>query len=382
MSAGTPHKGHKHTKRCAGTHRTVNRRVRPIARNMLRGNAVLRSDPTRTLTIRNNFVREARRRFRQVQRLITESVVTNDALGLVERPRTILQGLQAEALPPKAFEFATNPQKAQQFMEWLAHVDDLTILEIPEGQTRRVVGNVAWANTHIESAHKQGIKRARQEMKKAKLPAGVIGPTDPGSISAAFLTPVHADRAGLIFTRTYSDLKGITDQMEADISRVLAQGLAEGRGPRDIARALNHQIESTGQTLAITDSAGRRIKAIQRATVLARTEVIRAHHIATINEYREAGVEGVIVQAEFSTAGDDRVCPQCAGLEGDVFTLDAAEGIIPVHAQCRCIMIPVNFKFAPRTTAGGTLIGIGNRVLPRNIYLVRRRKRALQGALV
>ena len=72
-----------------------------------------------------------------------------------------------------------------------------------------------------------------------------------------------------------------------------------------------------------------------------RTEVIAAHHSATIAEYRAAGVEGVEVKAEFSTAGDDLVCELCESLEGQIFELSEIEGLIPRHPNCRCVAIPV-----------------------------------------
>jgi hypothetical protein len=50
----------------------------------------------------------------------------------------------------------------------------------------------------------------------------------PGFVNAAFFRPVHADRVGLIYTRAFTDLKGITDAMDASNSRVLTQGIAEG----------------------------------------------------------------------------------------------------------------------------------------------------------
>ena len=59
-----------------------------------------------------------------------------------------------------------------------------------------------------------------------------------------------------------------------------------------------------------------------------------------MGEYRAAGVEGVEVLAEHLTAGDDRVCNQCAPLEGKRYELDEAEYVIPVHPQCRCVAIP------------------------------------------
>jgi SPP1 gp7 family putative phage head morphogenesis protein len=92
--------------------------------------------------------------------------------------------------------------------------------------------------------------------------------------------------------------------------------------------------------LGITDTLGRFIPAQRRAEMLARTEIIRAHHLATIQEYRNWGVLGIYVKGEWKTAGDDRVCSQCASLEGNIYTLDEIESMIPLHPNCRCIALP------------------------------------------
>jgi SPP1 gp7 family putative phage head morphogenesis protein len=74
--------------------------------------------------------------------------------------------------------------------------------------------------------------------------------------------------------------------------------------------------------------------------MLARSETIRAYAESTLAEFRNWGVEGVTALAEFQTAHDDRVCPKCSHLEGVVYTLDEASGIIPVHPNCRCYWLP------------------------------------------
>lgn len=151
----------------------------------------------------------------------------------------------------------------------------------------------------------------------------------------------HVDRLGLIYTRVFEDLKGITNAMDAQISRVLAQGLADGDGPRLLARKLVATINGTNMgDLGITDTLGRFIPAKRRAEMLARTEVIRAHHLASIQEYRNFGVLDIKVMGEWRTAGDDRVCEKCASLEKRIFTLDEIEPMIPLHPNCRCIALP------------------------------------------
>jgi SPP1 gp7 family putative phage head morphogenesis protein len=80
---------------------------------------------------------------------------------------------------------------------------------------------------------------------------------------------------------------------------------------------------------------------IKRARVLTRTEVISAHAEATLNSYTEAGLEGVEIDAEFSSTDDNKRCPKCADLERRVYTIAEARGVIPVHPNCRCAFVPV-----------------------------------------
>lgn len=129
--------------------------------------------------------------------------------------------------------------------------------------------------------------------------------------------------------------------MDSVISRILAQGMADGDGPVLLARKIEAAINGNGLgDLGITDSKGQHISAKRRAQMLAHTEMMRAYHQSSIQEYRNWAVEGVIAQAEWSTAGDNRVCDLCNALEGKIFSLDEIEGMIPLHPECRCIALP------------------------------------------
>lgn len=124
--------------------------------------------------------------------------------------------------------------------------------------------------------------------------------------------------------RSLNDLEGVTDAMQTKMLRTLHDGMARGDSPRDMVKGLmdDADISST------------------RATVIARTEVVRAHAEGQLAGMRELGVEQVGVQVEWSTTQDDRVCPQCESMEGLVFDLDDATGQIPLHPQCRCAWTP------------------------------------------
>lgn len=300
---------------------------------------ISRYDPTRTTSLRDQFAREMTKRFVGLRGVIRKAIVDQDVFGLTSSSNVI--ALVQFTVPRKdAFAFPRSADKVQAFMSWLRQQEQLGILEVREFQQVGAGVERAWTNKYIESAYQRGVIRARAEMRKAGHRVPTIAET--GGVNIAMTTPIHADRVGLLFTRTFNDLKGITDAMDSQISRVLAQAMAEGKGPREIARLLTRTITGPVGDLGLTDTLGRFIPAQRRAKMLARTEVIRAHHQATIQEYRNWAVEGVIVKAEFITAGDDRVCEECLALEGQVYTLKEAEGLIPVHPRCRCITLPVD----------------------------------------
>ena len=293
-------------------------------------------DPTHTTVLRNTFARDTSRRFRELISVIRRGVNTNDCFGLRENTITTFQMTPPS---PKQFAFASSDQKIAAFMKWLDEQVKAGILTTAEyEQVGKSVYSI-WTNRYIADSYKRGILRARSELTLA----GFKNPSieESGGIDAVMGLPMHVDRLGLLYIRVFNELKGITDAMDSIISRILAQGIADGDGPALLARKLVAAINGTGVgDLALTDSIGRFIPALRRAELLARTEIIRAHHLATIQEYRNWGVLGIKVKAEWKTAGDDRVCKKCDALEGHVFTLDEIEPMIPLHPLCRCIALP------------------------------------------
>ena len=292
-------------------------------------NAIFRTDPTRTLTLRNKFSAEMKKRFVKLKGLINTSILENDCFGLNIDYQTESFKFNA-AIPDQQFAFLRDPQKVPAFMEWLKQQEDDIVLEVLPGNQLGQAVEGAWTNQYIQSAYQKGMLRGRQE---------VIGNTitgyedippygsQYGSLQKAFNSPFHADKVGLIYTRAFNGLKGITNEMDKQISNVLAQGISEGWNPKKLASDLTDRVGKIG---------------ITRATILARTEVIRAHHVAMVQEYKNWGVTGVQVQAEWTTAGDKRVCSLCSSLQGKIYTLEQIEPLIPKHPQCRCLALPVD----------------------------------------
>ena len=216
----------------------------------------------------------------------------------------------------------------------------LSIGEIPTGRFSEW-----WGNTYIFESYKRAVIRSRSELIRAGY--NVPSVEESGGISFILSQPIHIEMIGLMFIRAFNEFKGVTDDMALMISKVLAQALIDGDNPMTVAQKLVAVINGKGaDRLGIYDTLGRYIPGKRRAEIIARTEIIRAYHKAAMREYISWRADGVYVKAEFITAGDDRVCSICESIEGGgkIYTLEEAENLIPVHPQCRCIVLPVFVK--------------------------------------
>lgn len=290
-------------------------------------------DPTRTLTLRKTLERKITKRFRWLKGQINNSIITNDCFGLKipQNDNKIIISIN-EPIEKNKFAFENNNNKINLFIEWLQKQTDNGVLEtITNTPIIQAIEN-AWTNKYITTAYKKGIIRGRQELKNK----GYIVPELQGGfdLQSTFNSNVNKDAIAVLYSRMYKGLKNITDEMLKQVFNVLAQDITENKGPNEIVKEINDRIEKIG---------------ITRSRKLAQTEIVRAHHQATIKEYERWGVVGVTVLAELLTAGDDRVCSICKeasrknnGFGEGVYTLDQAMGLIPIHALCRCCCIPID----------------------------------------
>lgn len=306
---------------------------RPIINARLRRtiNGASRVDPSRTTVLRARFIQQMNKRLTLLKRDISTSIVDNDCFGFKDALTTQM------AATPGQFKFMRDPQKIAAFMDWLKRQEELGILEIINRPFSAAGIESAWTDMYIKAAYKRGIQRAQAELERLDIPI----PSTPGAslevkAEGAFKAAAHADRVGALYTRTFEELKTVTQIMNMAIQRTvsdglrtgLARGLAEGLGPGQIARNLVKDIANRVDVIGIT-----------RAKMIARTEVIRAHHVGNIAEYRRANANmNVEVQAEWSALDD--ACPICADMNGQVFSLDKIEDLIPAHPNCRCVAIP------------------------------------------
>jgi SPP1 gp7 family putative phage head morphogenesis protein len=298
-------------------------------------------DPTGTKRLRERYEGEMYRRFRTLKGVIRDAVVERDIFALRdetlrrndenEREASFQRDADININPPerRAYDFPADARKVEAFNEWLQTQVDRGILERAEhtrggrGVGRTVAASRSWQQTYIRNAYRKGVEHADQ----ALVNEGIASQDEVAA--DVFNAPRHVDAAGLAYTRAFRELDGVTSAMGQQISRELAEGLTQGDNPREIARRINGRVDAVG---------------IHRGRLIARTETVRAHNEGALNRYEDfrARLDGVTAKVEHVTAGDLRVCPECAILAGRVLDIEDARGLIPVHPACRCSWLPIS----------------------------------------
>jgi SPP1 gp7 family putative phage head morphogenesis protein len=299
----------------------------------------LKADPTRTTLIRRQFQIEIRRRVNLLKKDVWDFVVVKDALGLKDRfpsgPGTggrlgalfgneiALAGNQTGLLTilaapqPREFEFRTDAGKLKGFRDWLQEQIKLRVLSpSKDGEPGK-----PWTSKFIESAYKRGMVNAFRSSKKEQAIAdqGFVDKSQDAFLKSAFGQPETTAKIELLATRAFEELKGVSEVMATQMNRALATGMVDGSGARDIARNMVDTVDNLTE---------------KRALLIARTEVIHAHAEGQLDSFEELGVEELGVESEWSTAGDERVCPLCEEMEGKLFSIEEAHGMIPLHPNC------------------------------------------------
>jgi len=274
-------------------------------------------DPSRTTTLRRQWMADINKRARLLKGDILKWLDKDDQLGLKPLPHPFQNSLSVNV---RQYQFLSDPEKLAEFKGWFKEQVDQGILEVDR--------KPPWTNTYVDSAYRKGVVRGYTDVHKEVLatsPDWYQG-SQAQFLRDTFAAPETVSKLKLLYTRAYDGLQGYTAQMSQDTSRILANGLANGYGPAKIARELNRRIDTLTR---------------QRALTIARTETIYAHAEGQLDSFQRMGIREVKSKAEWLTAGDDRVCPRCEVMEGEVMTVSKARGQIPLHPNCRCAWLPV-----------------------------------------
>ncbi|WP_226041577.1 hypothetical protein [Natrinema sp. DC36] len=258
-----------------------------------------RDEPARVRSIRQRYAQKLRGRLAAIRSALRTGIVENDVFGL-----------QTEALvdaPTSGqFEFTTDPQKVEAAQRWLERQLENEVLTEYGGE-----------NQFIDRAYLKGVEDAQHELGALNVGSG------EAAASASIRMPVHQEQLEQLYSRNLEELRGLTDDIARDVRRELTDGLASGDGPRDVARGVS-------DILGRVDDGTPRA-AMNRATMISRTELMNSHNWGRLKEWERAGVEKVDV----ILATD--ACPQCqAYAAGAPYVASKAYGNLPRHPNCRC----------------------------------------------
>ena len=277
-----------------------------------------RLDPTKTALIRRQFTAEMKKRFKELAKAVLDFMVTKDALGL--KPPEPFVPL-AQNVAAKQFAFSTDPQKMAAYKSWFQSQVDAKVLEV-DRKSR------PWLAKYVDSSYRKAAAEAYSDVHKdtglEKL--DFYKGRRQEFLRSSFGSPEATSKIEMLYTRAFDELKDVTSTMGNQMGRILAAGMAGGKAPMTIAREMSQSIGAISR---------------KRAEVISRTEIIHAHAEGQLDAFKALGIEEVGVMAEFSTAGDALVCPECAGYEGKVYKVEESHNIIPVHPNCRCTWMPV-----------------------------------------
>ena len=290
---------------------------RPV--QLIREGSMRDRDPSLTLTLRTQLGSAFSGRFRAISAGARNKIVTENFF-------------EAEVLPASNQNIVTNqysyPSSPSKVSEFLLYIEQMVQAKIFEREF--IFGSVGtgsnyqeWYQTYIQTAYKKGLQQSRADLEKMGF--GTLLPEASVAITAYLSMPVHIDALETVYIRMFESLKGITAEMSAQISSVLTQGIAEGRSPLELARLIANRIDKIGTT---------------RAKKLARTEIVRAHNIAAINNYELLGTQiSENLMAQYWTALDERVRSRHRQRHGRIISFQEARELIG-EPNCRCSILP------------------------------------------
>jgi len=269
--------------------------------------------------LRRAFMADMSRRFTALRVAIRKLVEDEDAFGL---KTTSTPGVSAAGVVTMntRWKFASDAQKLAGYREWLKAQTDAGILEVDPTNANR-----PWAQQYIAASYMKGVTRAYTDTHKMGGSLDFVEGGQKAFLEMSFSGPVAQSKLEILGTRAFTNLQGMTADMDKEMSRTLAQGLAQGKGARAISRDLQKNLTTIQK---------------RRANAIARTEIVHAHNEGMLDSFEAMNMEEVGVFAEWDTAGDGRVCPLCRPLDGVVLKIKEARGLLPRHPNCRCSWLP------------------------------------------
>lgn len=222
--------------------------------------------------------------------------------------------------------FADDEAKLTSFKRWVKTQIDIDLRSHEEEELWR---------RYVEQGYRKGQERAYSDVMQARGKAafGKIG--DEQAAQAVELAerqarkmvlrgPASVESVRRLAARSLNELDDVTTRMATKMTRALANGLVQGKTPKQIAQSLVDEADLN----------------MNRAMLISTTELTRAHAEGELDALEQLGVRQVTPEVEWTAA--EGACDECSAMDGTVFDIDEARGMIPLHPHCYCAWTPVS----------------------------------------
>ncbi|WP_252108830.1 MULTISPECIES: phage minor head protein [unclassified Halomonas] len=148
----------------------------------------------------------------------------------------------------------------------------------------------------------------------------------------------YRNRVALLRARVFEEMQGFSDQLRTELARTLADGMARGQSPREIAR----QVKARIGVRALED--GSKTGARARAERIARTEINVAHRRAIWEEDAQANAEGIRTRLLWVSALSATTRPTHASRHGRVYTRAEVQEFYARDGNainCKCTQVAI-----------------------------------------
>lgn len=263
-------------------------------------------------------------RMKRIQRKVLKMIE-----GLPRKSVTINALKNAE----RRYIYEVDANEMQNISFYIQQLIYEELLDNPNG----TLANRWWLNSYLEKQYERGTGQAlksTQNMASTQL----VGPEVSQAaramqLESILLTPGYQNRIGMLKSRTFNDMLGLSDDMKKDLAGVLSRGMAAGEGIQKIKSDIVKRV-------GVSQS---------RAERISRTEINNAYresYSAEVDELNETVWDGsgLATRLLWYSALSPTTRPNHASRHGRVYTTQEVRDFYATGANsinCLCTQVEV-----------------------------------------
>lgn len=268
------------------------------------------ADPTGVDALERKAMKAFARRFRLVGKAYIEA----------------LNRIPAQPVANKSYTYQLDPLILHSIMNQTSSSVDAILLQGGES-------NLWFFESYVDVAYRRGTAQSYSNL--ARQSSAYRGAH--GTLRSLLTQEPYRRRIALLAAREFEEMKGLSNQVKADMIRVLTDGLGRGLNPRDIAQRLTKQTRLS----------------LGRANRIARTEITTALRRARMDETQDANERyGLVTKEMHYSALSPTTRISHAERHGNLYTIDQqrewwSQDANSINCKCTSISILVDPEGKP-----------------------------------